>query len=122
MKGRPGKAVNLLDLVPVRRIPFDRDARGQVVLAIPRYGRNRLGKWLERRLGKGPIRVRLDEVGSAVWELCDGRRDVAEIGRAVEERFGERIEPVYDRLALFLKQLERWGSIGWAHREGGSAS
>jgi hypothetical protein len=50
--------------------------------------------------------VHLDEVGSFVWQRCDGQATVAEIAQAMEQRFGARVAPALERLALFLRQLE----------------
>lgn len=53
------------------------------------------------------FRIKLDEIGSAVWEMCDGEKTVREIGECLHQRFKDKIEPVYDRLAVFLQTLER---------------
>lgn len=79
----------------------------------PRYGSNRLGRWIVERIGARPIRVRLDDLGSAVWKACDGSSDVAAIAERLRERFGDAIEPAYERLASFLRQLERNRFIEW---------
>ncbi|MCP2620391.1 PqqD family protein [Candidatus Aminicenantes bacterium AC-334-E05] len=64
------------------------------------------------------FRIRLDEIGSYVWELCNEENTVSEIGIKLKERFGEKIEPVYDRLIIFLKQLERGKCIKFKLRGG----
>jgi len=50
-------------------------------------------------------RTYLDDVGRFVVERINGRRDVREIGKELRENFGERVDPVYYTLALFLRQL-----------------
>jgi hypothetical protein len=72
-----------------------------------RFGSGRLGQWLEKRFHPQPVRIRLDEIGSAAWQLVDGRRTVEEIGKALQKQFGAKVEPIYGRLAVFFKQLER---------------
>jgi len=62
---------------------------------------------LDKRFHPKPLRLRLDEIGSATRQLLDGRRTAAEIARALQQKFGEKVEPVYDRLAIFFKQLEK---------------
>jgi hypothetical protein len=74
---------------------------------IPRYGDNAIGRLLKKVLSNRPVRVHLDDVGTSVWRLCDGDRTVKQIGEALHEQFGERIEPVYDRLETYLKQMQR---------------
>lgn len=54
-----------------------------------------------------PPRLRLDALGSFVWDRLDGRRSVAEIAGEVRERFGEPAEPVEDRLGAFIRGLRR---------------
>jgi len=39
--------------------------------------------------------------------LIDGKTSVRDIGVVVEEDFGEKVEPLYGRLANFLSILER---------------
>ncbi|MCL5037683.1 MAG: PqqD family protein [Chloroflexi bacterium] len=50
-------------------------------------------------------RITLDEYGSAVWKMCDGRTKIMDIGRSLEEEFGDEIKPTYPRLVEFIKLL-----------------
>jgi hypothetical protein len=68
---------------------------------------------LEKIVGKPPISLHLDEIGTAVWRLCDGRRSAYEIGGCLENQFGDRIDPVYERLGVFLRQMKKAGVIDW---------
>ncbi|MCI7107254.1 MAG: PqqD family protein [Lachnospiraceae bacterium] len=49
--------------------------------------------------------IELDEFGSFVWEQMDGKRSIFEIGILVREQFGEKAEPLYSRLAQYIKLL-----------------
>lgn len=69
----------------------------------------KLANWLVKKPNKSDIK--LDELGSTVWKLIDGSRNVFEIGELVREKFGEGCEPLYDRLVLFLRYLNRRGWI-----------
>ena len=51
-------------------------------------------------------RMELDEFSSFVFLLIDGRRNVEDIGIILDERFGERIHPIYERLLLFLNHID----------------
>ena len=104
---------NLLELIPKPAVDSETSEKQTVNLLLPRYGEGRIGKFLERHLKSTPIKVKLDEFGSEVWQLCNGRRRVSEIGHVLEKKFGEKVEPVNDRLALFFKQLERGKCIQW---------
>ncbi|MCD6524372.1 MAG: PqqD family protein [Thermococcus sp.] len=63
--------------------------------------------FLARRLHGDYRRIELDEIGAYTWELCDGRRTVREIGKALRARFGEEVEPLYERLVTFLFELAK---------------
>jgi hypothetical protein len=65
------------------------------------------------RMKRPFFRLNLDEIGSFVWAHCDGKTDVDEIGRKLEDRFGEKVKPVQGRLGLFFERLERSKSIIW---------
>jgi hypothetical protein len=58
-------------------------------------------------LKKPYYKIKLDHVGSFTWELCDGSLRVKEVAKNLKDKFGEDVEPLYDRLALFLKSLEK---------------
>lgn len=55
--------------------------------------------------------IDLDELGSCVWLALDGEKTIYEIGADVKNRFGEKAEPLYERLAVYMKQLENLGFI-----------
>lgn len=103
--------LNLYDLVPSKRRRYRELADGTVEVYMPRYGEGRVGRILAWMLSDRPVRIHLDEIGARVWHLCDGSRNVHEIGRSLHAELGERIEPVYDRLETFIKQMKKAGLI-----------
>lgn len=98
--------VNLLDLIPKRMIEHEVGEDNLVTLLAPRFKNACLRKWLEPRMKRPYLKIKLDEIGSAVWLLFDGKRSVKEIARPLRERFQEKIEPCYDRLGPFMQNLE----------------
>jgi hypothetical protein len=96
---------NLLDLKPRRLVAHEMEGDRAVIL-IPRFRARWMG-WFQRRLKNPHVKVRLDDVGTAVWLGCDGQTSLAQIGRDLQARFGERVEPIWDRLALFVRQMKR---------------
>ena len=50
-------------------------------------------------------------MGSFIWPLIDGTRDVMQIGKEVEEHFGEKAQPLYPRLVQYMSMLENQGFI-----------
>lgn len=80
---------------------------GMVTVLRPRFLRGPLAWWLQPRLPKPYYRVCLDEIGSFVWQRCDGEQTVAQIAAAMELQFGDEAELAMKRLVLFLGQMER---------------
>lgn len=107
------RGANLLDMIPERTKPFRDEGNGTVTVLVPRFGDGRVGRFLQKFVGKAPISLHLDEIGAETWHLCDGRRSIYEIGGCLEAKFGERIDPVYERLGVFFHRMRRAGVIDW---------
>ena len=100
----PASGISWGELRPLRCGKWEEN-EGNVTLLVPRYGRNSLSRWYERRSRTRPFKVHLDDVGTFVWQQCDGETRVAEIADGLRAEFGERIEPAEDRLVQFLTNL-----------------
>lgn len=46
--------------------------------------------------------IDLDEFGSFIWHCIDGEKTVYDISLLVKEKFGEKAEPLYERLIKFI--------------------
>lgn len=98
-----------MNAVPTRNpeISVERDEGGVVTLAIPLRQGN-WGKMLNRLLKK-PIEahrhVILDEIGSYVWNRCDGQRTVRQVVNGVVERFKLNWREGERATLSFLQQL-----------------
>lgn len=57
--------------------------------------------------------VHLDETGSYIWQQLDGKTNVAGIAQAVRAHFGEKAEPLYERLLKFFEIVESYDFIFW---------
>lgn len=57
--------------------------------------------------------IHLDELGSYAVQCADGRRDILQIGEMVKVRFGEKAEPLYERLAKFFQIMDSYSFIEW---------
>lgn len=99
--------VNLLELIPERNIKSEKSEDGFSVLLKPKYRHPWFVKHVLPRLKSPNYKIKLDDIGTFIWELCDGKNRVKEIGRKMEERFGEKVEPLYDRLRIFFLNLEK---------------
>ncbi|MGL5314444.1 MAG: PqqD family peptide modification chaperone [Peptostreptococcaceae bacterium] len=51
-------------------------------------------------------KIELDEYSSAVFLEIDGVKTVEEIGQILEVKFGEKVNPLYERLLVFLNHLD----------------
>lgn len=108
------KDENYLEKIPVRNpeIGWKTDDEGKVTLEIENKGVfNRIFQVL---LKKPKISfIYLDDMGSFVWPLIDGEKDLTEIGKYVEEHFGEKANPLYERLIQYFQILENYKFINW---------
>ncbi len=102
---------NYLENVPQKAVQnFSCDEKGLVTLEIENKGiANKIAQTFFKRPKVSFIH--LDEHGSFVWNLIDGKKDIIEIGKDVKEHFGEKAEPLYERLAKFFKILESYKFI-----------
>lgn len=109
MKKKPQK--NYLDFVPAHKIErFTVDENSIVTLEIENKG---VFNKIAQKLFKKPkiSYIHLDEMGSFIWPYIDGKRDITEIGVMVREHFGDKAEPLYERLSQYFKTLESYGFI-----------
>lgn len=51
-------------------------------------------------------RISLDEYGSCVFLQIDGTKTVKDIGEKLEEKYGDQVQPLYERLLLFLNYID----------------
>ena len=106
------QAENYFEKIPLRKEKFrwTCDEGGLVTIEIDNKGFfNRL---LQKIAKKPPVSyVHLDENGSFVWQCIDGQKNIIEIGKLIEEHFGEKANPVYERLLKFIAMLESSGFI-----------
>lgn len=102
--------VNLLDLIPIHNIEWKK-VDGLVTLLKPKFKNPFLARHVLPRMKAPHFKIKLDEIGSFFWENCDGKRTIKEIGEIHQQKFGEKVEPLYDRISLFLQNLEKNGLI-----------
>ena len=114
MKKNKNISQNYLEKIPVRTegIEWSKDEKGIVTLEIVNKG---VFNFIAQKLFKRPkiSYVHLDETGSFVWPHIDGEKNIIEIGKLVEVEFGEKANPLYERLATFFRVLESYKFIGW---------
>ncbi len=106
------KKENYLDYVPVYNpdYTFSIDEQGNVTIFVENKGLfNRIAQLV---LKKPKIsQIHLDEMGNFIWPLIDGKKTIYEIARLVKEEFGEKAEPLYNRLVSYMRNLENYKFI-----------
>lgn len=105
---------NYLERKPARPegISWSADENGIVTLDIENTGAfNRIAQ----KLLKKPkvTHIHLDEMGSFVWPLLDGEKNIIELGKEVEKHFGEKANPLYERLAKYFQILDSYHFVEW---------
>lgn len=108
------KNENYLERIPKRpdKIKWSTDEEGIVTLDIENTGFfNRMAQ----KFFKKPkvSHVHLDKMGSFVWPLLDGEKDIVAIGVLVKGHFGEEAEPLYERLAKYFQVLDSYSFVEW---------
>jgi len=105
-----------LESVPVRNqaIEAEETEDGEVRLVIPLRQ-----TWWARLLSRlfyvpKTRRIALDEVGSFVWGLCDGKHNVRQIIQALCQRYRLHRKEAEVSVVAYLRQLARKGIIGIA--------
>ncbi len=101
------KGVNYLDLVPIIRsdLKWEIKDNGAVVIIKEHKGlTSRIASFMYR--APKETKISLDEFGNFIWPLIDGKNSVYMIAGKVKEKYGEKAEPLYERLCQYFKTLE----------------
>jgi hypothetical protein len=99
--------VNLLELIPEQNIRSEKTEDELYILLKPKYRHPWMVKHILPRLKNPHFKIKLDDTGSFIWGLCDGRRTVKEISAKLKLKFGDKVEPLYERLGAFFQNLEK---------------
>lgn len=108
------KEENYLDRIPVRSpdIQYQTNEENHVIIM-----ENHKGIWdrVFQHILKRPkiTKIELDVYGSYVWEKINGQKNIYEIGKEAGLNFGTEIEPLYERMALFIRTLELRGWVSF---------
>lgn len=105
---RPPQVVDLLELTPMRRVPWLERDDGRVVIDRPRPPIDGL-RGLIRRAGwmLAPRRIRLDEIGSFAWRRLDGATKVRALAGVIRDAFPDSCDQLEERLGAYLKAMRR---------------
>jgi len=109
---------NYLEKIPARAdgIGWETGDDGMITLSIENTGwANRLAQMFFNR--PKVSYVHLDRFGSFLWPLLDGEKNIIELGKLVEEQFGEEANPLYERLARYFQIVDSYHFIRWIGEE-----
>ena len=103
---------NYLDYIPVHsdKHSYSISDEGNVTIYMENKGAfNKVAQTLFKK--PKVSQIHLDEMGNFIWPLMDGERTVYDISQLVKEEFGEKAEPLYNRLVQYVRNLESYGFI-----------
>ncbi len=114
---------NFLDIVFSHNsdLKWETDNEGIVTIFVPNSGFwNNLAQKLFHKAAV--TKLTLDVLGSFIWIKIDRSKDVYSISQELKGKFGNSVNPLYERLTVFLRQLERNGLIERIHQRGETQS
>ncbi len=102
------RAVDLLELEPVRCVPWREAEDGRVVIDRPRPNLRSPRGLLDGILWLlAPRRIRLDEIGSFAWRRLDGATKVSSLAGAMRDVFPDARDQLEERLGQYLRALRK---------------
>lgn len=108
MEEKVKKQENYLDFIPRVNVLFEWEKNEEGKIEIKVYNKGIFNKIAQIFFKKPKYSfIELDEFGTFVFEQIDGKRTIYEIGEKVKEQFEAKVEPLYERLSLFIKILHK---------------
>ena len=105
-------SANYLDFIPEYsdKFKWEIDEEGKVTIFVENKGF--FNKIFQTLLKKPKVsQIHLDEMGNFIWPLIDGKRSIYDISVFVKEEFGDKAEPLYNRLVQYMYNLEGYEFI-----------
>jgi hypothetical protein len=95
-------------VVQNQRLRVERSAEGVITLYAPFQAPpfiQRIARWFGAPARAGEAKIELDEIGSFVWDLCDGTRTVREMVAGLAEKYKLNRKEAEAALISFLRTL-----------------
>lgn len=100
------QAPNLLDMIPHQSTKnrFEIGEDGMVTIFVENKGPF---NFAAQKLFHKPrfTQIHLEEFGSFIWQHIDGNKTIKEIADCMHEHFGEKADPLYPRISMYVKSL-----------------
>jgi len=106
MKNKKGEVLNLYEIVPRPLVNYETGPDGRLVLLKPKFRKQFFTKLFLRGRRINYYKLNMDDIGSACWLKIDGIKNAGAICDELESQFGERIQPVAERVGKFLIMLK----------------
>ena len=112
------KQENYLDYIPVISEKNTWDVKEDGMVTIHMIHRS-FYAWIAQRFFHRPrvSHIDLDAMGSFIFQRIDGQRTVGDIALLVKAEFGQKAEPLYDRLVKYMQILRNNGFIRYAGKD-----
>lgn len=103
--------VNLFDVIPYISEHVTTEKEDDLsVITFPRFRNKFMQKYFVPRGKSAKLHVKLEEHGTAVWDLIDGERTIKEITELLAEHFDHEENYEY-RISTYISQLYTNGFI-----------
>ena len=103
--------INYLELTPVRNYDHVIEENGLVSVFVPKFDIKWIDTIMSRIVKSRFFKAKLDEFGAETWLEIDGVKSVQMISNQLSKKFGEKINPVDERLTKFLSELYKYNFI-----------
>ena len=108
MKTKMKTYADILPCIPHRSFEYEIDQEsGRVIVIRPKYISEFGRKIMIPLLKQKNFRIKLDELGSLVWQNCDGNNSVEKIIKILQDNFGESQARLTERAVQFILQLQK---------------
>jgi len=97
---------NILEFYPFRAMQHEMN-NGLVTVLFINPNPTFIEKIFFKKQIKKPYKIELDEFGSFIWNLCDGKSNLKKIAEKLEDEFGDKVSPVENRVTEFINQMSK---------------
>jgi len=105
--------LDMRTIIPVHNTEYEIEESGNVNIMKPKFTSQFSQKYIIPRMKYPYYVIHLDEIGTTVWKSIDGVKTAVEIGDKLHEELGDKIEPVFERLGMFLAKMKNEKFIKW---------
>ena len=103
--------INYLELTPVRNYDHVVEDTGLISVLVPKFDIKWIDKIMSKIIKSRFFKAKLDEFGTETWLEMDGTKSVQTVSEHLQKKFGDKINPVNERLTKFLSELYKYNFI-----------